>query len=222
MSALLIWGSGGHAKVVLDIARADGRFSAIACINDDEASERAEFSGCRILGSFHNLSPSALGGYDAMVIAIGSNQARAHCFEIAREHGWTLVTLVHSSAVISPSARLGAGTVVMPRAVVNASATVGENCIINSAAVVEHDCHIADHAHLSPGVMLGGGVTIQRFAHLGLGAIALPGSTIGERAVVGAGAVVLRSVEADQTVVGVPCHRLGKRPTALRGIGGSR
>jgi UDP-N-acetylbacillosamine N-acetyltransferase len=224
MSKLLLWGSGGHGKVVLDIARALGKYSEIAFLDDDAACVGKECSGCEILGSLGELDSLTSHGFDAIVIAIGANQARARCFELARLRGWALPTMLHPTAVVSPSARLGAGTVVLPRAVVNAGAVIGENCIINTSAVVEHDCRIGDHVHLSPGVLLGGTVTIQSFVHLGLGAIALPGSTIGERAVVGAGAVVLHSVPFGETVVGVPARTTDKRNrrAPLRTVGGLR
>jgi acetyltransferase EpsM len=224
MSNLLLWGSGGHGRVVLDIVRALDRYSGIAFVDDDAASVEKELAGCRILGSLRELDSPALRDCSAIVVAIGLNQARARCFAFARSQGWDLATLIHPTAVVSPSARLGAGTVVMPRAVVNAGAEIGENCIINTAAVVEHDCRVGDHVHLSPGVILGGAVTVDSFVHMGLGSIALPGSTIGEGAVVGAGAVVLRSVQRGETAVGVPARSIEKRnrPANLRAVGGSR
>lgn len=224
MNNLLLWGSGGHGTVVMDIARALKMYSAIDFVDDDVDSARKEIAGCRVLGSFRELHLASLRDYNAVVIAIGSNPARARCFEFARRQGWQLATLIHPSAVVSPSARLGAGTVVMPRAVVNAGAEIGQNCIVNTAAVVDHDCRVGDHVHLSPGVILGGAVTVHSSAHMGLGAIALPGSTIGERAVVGAGAVVLHSVQSGETAVGVPARTIEKRnrPAALRAVGGSR
>jgi acetyltransferase EpsM len=219
MSRLLVWGAGGHGKVVLDVAMATGRYSDISFF-DDGPPKAKEFCHCPLTGSFDGLTPEG----SEVVIAIGSNEARARCFECAQRMGWQPATLIHPTAIVSPSARIGAGTVVMPRAVVNADAEIGENCIINTAAVVEHDCRIADHVHLSPGVVLGGAVTVGPFAHMGLGAIALPGSEINDWATVGAGAVVLRSVESGETVVGVPARGIdarNRRP-ALHVVGGTR
>jgi len=215
MSKLFLWGAGGHAKVVLDIARALDRFSGVEFIDEDAGRAGEEFCGCRVLGSLEIGSPeiaclTARDG-DVMVISIGSNRTRARCAGIARSRGWQLATLIHPSAVVSPSARIGAGTVVMPRADVNAGAEIGENSIINTAALVEHDCRIGDHVHLSPGTILGGAVRVESFAHMGLGSIALPGSTIGSDAVVGAGAVVLRSVGRGETVVGMPARSIGQQ-----------
>lgn len=202
MNRLLIWGCGGHAKVVLDIARAAGVSDDFLFIDD---SAPAEFMGYAVVGTrvrLPHLAAQAL----SFVVAIGGNAIRAECYEECRRHGLSALALVHPSAVVSPSARIGPGTVVMPRAVVNAAAEIGENCIINTGAVVEHDCLIGDHVHVSPGAVLGGGVKVGARVHVGMNAAILPGIEVGERAVVGAGAVVIKAVPAGITVVGVPAR----------------
>ena len=213
MSGLLIWGAGGHGKVVLDVAREMGAYARIA-FADDRA--QGEFCGCEIAGRFSALDPA---DFDAVVVAIGDNATRARCFESARARGWKFATLIHPTAIVSDLARVGAGTVVMPRAVVNAAAEVGENAIVNTGAIVEHDCRIGSHAHLSPGVVLGGAVRVEGLAHMGLRSAALPGAVIGEGAVVGAGAVVLRWVEAGDTVVGAPARSIRNRSVQVTPTG---
>lgn len=210
MDDLVLWGASGHGRVVLDIAWAMGGFETVSFIDDACEESAREFCGCRVLGASAYLGSLKDRGRSQYVVSIGKNDMRAACFQRALEHGLLPATLVHPSAVISESARLGDGTVVMARVVINAEAQIGKNCILNTAAVVEHDCRIGDHVHLSPGVLLGGGVTVNSFAHLGIGAIALPGSEIGEGAIIGAGAVVLHSVPPGATVVGIPARALAR------------
>jgi acetyltransferase EpsM len=50
-----------------------------------------------------------------------------------------VVTLVHATAVLAPSARIGVGTVVMAHAVVNPGGVVGDGAILNTGSIVEHD-----------------------------------------------------------------------------------
>jgi acetyltransferase EpsM len=206
MGDLVLWGAGGHGKVVLDLARAMGGFKTIFFIDDACEEADHEFWDCQVFGVSRYLQLLKDKGRSQYVVSIGRNEMRAKCFQRAFDHGLLPATLVHPSAVISQSARLEDGTVVMAKVVINAGAQIGKNCIVNTAAVVEHDCRIGDHVHLSPGVLLGGGVTVHSFAHVGIGAIALPGADIGERAIVGAGAVIVNSVPAGATVVGIPAR----------------
>ena len=208
MSELVLWGAGGHGKVVLDVARAMGGFRCICFIDDAFGGDDGKFCGSEVFGAGQYLQLPSGRSCCQYLVSIGKNETRATCFQRALEHGLLPARLVHPSAVISESARLEEGTVVMAKVVINAGAQIGRNCIVNTAAVVEHDCRIGDHVHLSPGVLLGGGVTVHSFAHVGLGAIALPGSEIGQGAVVGAGAVVIHSVLAGTTVAGIPAKVL--------------
>jgi sugar O-acyltransferase (sialic acid O-acetyltransferase NeuD family) len=208
MSDLVLWGASGHGKVVLDVARATGGFRTISFIDDACEEPGREFCDRLVYGADRYLD--SLGGpvHSQYLVSIGQNVIREKCFARALACGLLPATLIHPSAIVSDSARIAEGSVVMPRVVINASAQIGRNCIINTAAVVEHDCRIGDHVHLSPGVLLGGGVTVHSFAHVGIGAVALPGAEIGEGAVVGAGAVVLDSVPPGATVIGVPARAL--------------
>jgi acetyltransferase EpsM len=210
-SFLVIWGAGGHGKVILDMARITGRFERIAFLDDDGAKAGLTFCECALMGGreeLHRLAGSAF------VVAVGDNRSRARCFARALEAGLSPTALVHPTAVISPSARVGCGTVVMPGVIVNAGAVIGENCIINSGSIVEHDCRIQANVHISPRVVLGGGVSVGSFANIGIGAVVLPGATVGEESIVGAGAVVLKEVLARCTVVGVPAKELLRVATA--------
>jgi acetyltransferase EpsM len=204
-SLLLIWGAGGHGKVVLDVARSTGRFERIAFLDDDDTKAGLTFCDCQIEVGHEELHRFTGSGF---VIAVGDNRTRARCFSRALGNGLSPAALVHSTAVIAPSASIGSGTVVMPGAIVNAGAVIGEDCIINTGAIVEHDCRIESHVHISPRVVLGGAVSVGSFAHVGIGAVVLPGAVVGEAAIVGAGAVVLKEAPARCTVVGVPAKAL--------------
>ena len=207
-NSLLIWGAGGHAKVVLDIARATGSFDAIDFIDDDAERAGVPFCDCPTMDGPWELHRMAGRSF---VVAIGDNRARAQCFHRALDHGLTPESLLHSTAVIAPSASIGRGTVIMAGAIVNAGAVIGENCILNSGSIVEHDCKIGPHVHISPRAVLGGGASVRAFAHIGIGAILLPGALVGEESIVGAGAVVLEEAPARCTVVGVPARALTSR-----------
>jgi sugar O-acyltransferase (sialic acid O-acetyltransferase NeuD family) len=204
LRTLVIWGCGGHGRVVFDIATAMGVFGGI-WFYDDRPDAAATVAGTAVLtGSIGSAAPEGA----EFVIAIGDNRVRAAKFAEALGAGLRPAICGHPTACISPSAVVGAGTVLMPFAVVQAGARVGLNCILNTCAVVEHDCVIGDHAHLSPSAVLGGNVQVGEFAHMGIGTVARPGARVGAHAVVGAGAVVLDKVEPNTTVAGVPAREL--------------
>ena len=111
---LIVWGAGGHGKVVLDIARALGLYSEIAFVDDSCVSIGERFCDLEVfpVSGFDALKAR---GYDCFVVAIGNNHARQRCFQEGIDKGLEPAMLIHPSAFVSGSTRLGAGTVLMPR-----------------------------------------------------------------------------------------------------------
>jgi sugar O-acyltransferase (sialic acid O-acetyltransferase NeuD family) len=215
----LVWGAGGHGRVVADVVRAAG--GTVSGFVDRDASRvghPAAPGAPPVLLAEDDL-PRALAmtaaerGWEALALGIGDNRARLRAFERAAGAAWP--ALAHPSSVRSPSAATGEGTVVMPLAVLNADARVGRAAIVNTGALVEHDCEVGDGAHLSPGCVLAGGARVDEGAWVGAGAVVLPGVRVGAWAVVGAGAVVARDVLPKTVVAGVPARLLARGTPGL-------
>jgi UDP-perosamine 4-acetyltransferase len=209
LRTFLIWGAGEHGKVVADLVRAsEGRIAGFVDADPAKLGREAEPGGARVIMAQEELVDGLREngcypqGIDAVALAIGDNGVRQRCLLLLG--GYTVPSLVHPSAVVSPSVRFGRGTVVYASAVVNAAACIGGAVIINSAAVVEHDCFVADGAHVSPGAVLAGRVRLGERSSVGAGATVIPGVVIGADVAVGAGAVVIRDVPDGTTVAGVP------------------
>ncbi len=197
-SVILIGGS-GHARVIIDCIRSSG--GIVAGILDDGIPVGSQVLGVPVLGRTAQWAQFA---EHLFLIAIGNNAVRKK-LSFTMKVRWA--TVVHPSAVISPYARLDAGSVVMPKAVINAGAVVGAHCIINTGAVVEHDCILSDYVHISPNAALGGSVTIGRGTHIGIGASVRNNISICGGCTIGAGAAVVKDIHTSGTYVGVPARR---------------
>jgi UDP-perosamine 4-acetyltransferase len=183
-------------------------------ICDPRLAAGSSVDGIRVAGGDELLDEACSGGYEAFAMGlggVGDNTPRARLFERGLAAGLTALTLVHPSAIVSASARLGNGTQCLWGAIIAAGAAIGANVIVNSGAVVEHDCRIGDHAHIASGATLTGAVKVADFAHIGAGAVVRQGLSIGAGAIVGAGSVVTRPVPASVTVAGNPARPMERR-----------
>lgn len=205
---IVVYGAGGHAKVVLDILRLNS-LEVVAVLDDEPTKTGLHFGGCPI-----SRASAALAGLMQQkipaVVAIGDNTLRAQAAQRILNAGGHLHTVVHPAAVIGSDVTLGAGTVVMAGVVINAGAAIGANVILNTACSVDHDCSLGDHTHISPGAHLGGQVHVGAYTQIGIGASVLPGITIGSHVVVGGGAVVIHPIPSHAVAYGVPArvHRM--------------
>ncbi len=191
MKSIYIYGASGHGLVVADIASLCGYDNIIFC--DDGDNEYSTFEDIKEI----NEIPIALG--------IGSNNIRAKLFESIQNSGFEIVSLIHPSSIISPSAIIGKGTVVMPNVVVNANSMIGNGVILNTSSVIEHECVVEDFAHISPSVALSGAVTVGKFSHIGTGTQVIQGIIIADNTLVGAGSTVVKNIGSFKKAYGNPC-----------------
>jgi UDP-N-acetylbacillosamine N-acetyltransferase len=205
--AIVVYGAGGHAKVVLDVLELLGK--RVVGFLDDGVPAGEIRAGLPILGAHGWLETQP---EVAVALGIGQNEQRARATRFCESLRVPLVTAIHPQAIIAKSSEIGEGTVVFAGAIINSGARIGRGCIVNSGAVVEHDCRLGDFSHLSPNAALGGGAELGAFAHVGLSACVLPGVKIGERAVIGAGGVVTRPVPANCTAYGIPARVQRRAP----------
>lgn len=194
MDKLYLYGAGGHGKVVKEIIEACGR--TVEAFVDDNLS-LGEWAGLPVV---HDVE-----GKHEMIVSIGCNHAR---MMIAEKLGCRFGVAIHPSAIVSPSARIGEGTVVMPGAIINADAVIGRHCIVNTGASVGHDCRLENFCHVAPHATLCGTVHLGEGVWIGAGAVVNPNIEIGEWSVVGSASSVIANVESHVTMAGVPAHKI--------------
>ena len=138
---LIILGAGGYGKTVADIARQSGKYEQIYFLDDGQ--EKSDL----ILGTCAEFLKFADGNTE-MYPAFGNNEMRLDWMEKLSD------AQIHATAYVSPTAEVGAGTVVLPLAIINTDCRIQSGCIINCGSIVDHGCVIEEGVHISPGTVI--------------------------------------------------------------------
>jgi len=198
-----IIGAGGHGRVVKDIIESQND-RVVGFIDDNSLLHGTLIDGVEVLGGL-NILPNMHNAH--CIIAIGDNYTREKIRNVVGDKVvW--YTAIDKSAVISKTAIVGEGTVIMPNAVINSSSSIGNHVIINSGSIIEHDCIIHDYAHIAPRVAIGGMVEVGRRTQMGIGSCAKNGIEICDDCLIGAGSVVVKNIDESGIYVGVPSARM--------------
>jgi sugar O-acyltransferase (sialic acid O-acetyltransferase NeuD family) len=174
--------------------------------SDEHVLDR--FDGCpEIIGHPDAYRP-APGDY--LLLAIGLPYVRRQVAESLLARGAEFLTLVHSTAIVAASARIGTGSILCPYSIASDACRVGRFVIMNYHSSLGHDASAGDFVVLSPYATLGGNAHIEEDVFLGLHASIGPAKTVGARSKVSANSCVLANAPADSIVFGVP-GRISRR-----------
>ncbi len=213
MDNIVIIGSSGHAKVVIDIVRREGKYKVIGLL-DRFRDVGEETMDCPILGKEEDLpeliKTRALKG---AIVAIGDNFVRSKMVARIKEITPELpfVSTIHPQASIATKVSIGEGTVVMAGVAINPCCSVGRFCILNTNSSLDHDSTLEDFASLAPKATTGGNCRIGQYSAVGIGAVLTHGIHIGEHAIIGAGSLVMKSIDSFVVAYGMPAQVIRKR-----------
>ena len=197
--SLIIFGFGGHARSVADVALACG-YSAL-CFVEPNAQDGELF----LEHPVHKELPYHAG---TCFFAAGDSELRKNQMKLIIEQDWKIETLIAPSATRCTGASIQVGAFVGHHAHIGPMAKIGVGCIINTAAVIEHECEVGDFSHVSVNTTLAGRVTIGRNVFVGASAVVKDKITIGDNITIGAGAVVVDNLLEPGIYVGIPAKRL--------------
>lgn len=189
---MVLYGASGHCRVVIDIVEALGL--PIEYIVDDNPSI-TELLGYEVRRN--------IGVYDDVIITIGQNWTRKRVFEQIIVNNY--LTAVHPTAIVSPRATVGEGSVVMQGAIIQSCAEIGKHCIVNTGASVGHDVKISDFVHVASHATITGGVTVGEGTWIGAGSVIRQGVHIGAWSMIGAGSVVVDDIPDGVVAFGNKC-----------------
>lgn len=215
---LVVIGAGGFGRETVDAVRAMNSAGAswrlLGYLDDDPSLAGKRLNNATVLGGLVELKnlPNA-----SVVVCTGRPENYTSRPKIINALGLPAdryATVVHPTAAVSASSRIGSGSVLLAYTVLTADVEIGSHVAVMPHVTLTHDDIVEDFATLASGVCLGGGVHIGRCAYVGAGALIRENRRVGACAMVGLGAVVINDVPTGEVWTGIPARYL--RNTDIR------
>jgi sugar O-acyltransferase (sialic acid O-acetyltransferase NeuD family) len=221
--ALVVVGAGGFGRETVEAVRALNAAGAgwriAGYLDDNTASHGTVIDGVTVLGGTADLSTMT----DVSVVVCTGRPdnyvSRPRIVDMLGLPAERYATIIHPSASVSGTSRVGPGSVLLAHSVLTAAVTVGSHVAIMPHVTLTHDDIVGDFATLASGACLGGGVRVGRCAYIGAGALVREQRSIGCRALVGMGAIVTRDVPDDEVWAGIPARYLRQVAAATASLG---
>ena len=205
---IFIIGAGTYGAVIGDLAEVCG-YSVIGFYDDDLSKVGKSIIGKPVLGKLDpEMNISANANY---AIAIGNNEVRVSKSKEIIKKGGVMPCLIHPRAEISKYAHMGSACIIHALTYIWTNTEIGDFSIISPNVVIAHHTKIGKGCFISTGCSIGAGINIAERVLIGIGSTVMTGvRKIGHDTIVGAGSVVIKDVEEESVVAGVPTKLIRK------------
>ena len=146
--SLLIIGAGSFSTEADELARLLG-YTDIAFLDDN--SDKAMNSP--VIGSCSQVAKMRA-KYDTAIVALGNNKDWMKYHQMLKENGYSIPTLIHPTAYISPDAEVADGCIIRAKCVVSRYVKLGEATILNVGALIDHHVEIGVGCHVLMGAVI--------------------------------------------------------------------
>ena len=204
---LLIYGAGGLAKEVYDLAKRNypDKWNNILFV-DDYAEEGVKSFGKTV--KFSTILAELKNGqkqYEG-IVAVGEPRDRELLTQRFADAGISITNIIDRTARISPTVKLGTGVIICEFVSIHAFSDIGSGVLIQPGAIIGHDTIIGDYSVMGTYSAPGGECVFGKNSYVGMNATIKEKLMIGDNAIIGMGAAVFRDVDKDTVVVGNPAR----------------
>lgn len=211
---LVVIGAGGFGpEIVWAAENTNSRseaFKILGFCDDNPEKKGQQLYGYPVLGTPEEAA-AKFAEKPCFLCAIGNNDNRAKAVKRALALGWTPVSVVDPSVVVSKTVKIGNGTYVGAGSILSPQAQLGDYVVVNHHCSIGHDSRLADFVQISPGARVSGGCILEIGATLGSNAALAPKVKVGAHAMVGACSFAVQDVPAGATVIGNPARVLMRK-----------
>lgn len=141
---------------------------------------------------------------DRFLFAVGDVDVKQRVVSTLKRKGAQFISLIHPTARVFPTARIGEGVVICPFVTVSDCAEVGDFVTLNYYSSCGHDTKIGPYCILSPYAIVGGASILEERVFMGMHATVAPCKQVGRGSKISANSAAMYDVPPNTFVYGVP------------------
>ena len=204
MKNLIVYGAGEFGSLIANVISYHDDLEIAAYGDDNHQQTTDHIDGVPVFGQKDLLNYAKQNNIKLAITAIGNNTVRAEKFNLLKNTGFQMISIVHPQALIDTKVSYGDNVIIEMGTAIHTHSKIGNNVFLGGDALIGHHNVIGDHVLVGGNVSFGGSVVVEDYVSLGVGASIKPGIRLGKGSVIGVGAAVIKDVEPGTTVVGVP------------------
>lgn len=141
---------------------------------------------------------------DVFICALGDVKTKKSIIHLILKKGGKFISLVHPTANVDRSAKIGVGCIILQNAFIGAGSIIGDFILIQVSTVIGHDVKIGNYSRIDCLAVCTGGAIIEDEVTIHTAAVINQQVIVGKGSCVGAGSFAIRRVKENSTVFGNP------------------
>ena len=205
----VIVGAGTYGEVYLAYLQESG-IEVVGFLDDNANLHGTLIKEVPVLGGIDLLDKiKDMYQIEAVYCPIGNNQLRTHVLTMARNYGLQTPNFIHHSVNLASNVQIGCRVYVLPNTTIMPFVKIEDDVMISIGSNIAHHSVLRQGVFISNGVNLGASLIVEKYAYIGMGATIMTGvKLLGEDCLIGAGAVVIKDVNKNAVMAGVPAKLL--------------
>ena len=211
MKELIIIGAGGYGRELFhlceDCIGYSITFKVVGYIDDTIDPLKNYIGYPPVIGDIesHHVTENQV-----FICSISNVQIRSVIINKLSSRGAVFINLIHSTARIVKTSKLGTGCIVGPLVSIGADVSIGDFCLFQTGVIVGHDVEISENSRVDNYAIIVAGVKLKKNTTIHSNSVINANVIVEEGAIIGACSFVVRNVKSGTTVYGNPAKILFK------------
>lgn len=209
MKKIAIIGSSDLAVQVSHLALSTKQYNLVGCF-DDFAPKGTKVGESFVIGQLDEVyewyNEKRI---DALVVGVGYARIEYRKKVFQKFSSFIpFANIIHETAIIDDSAKLGQGLVIMAGCIVDFFTTIEDNVLLNIGSKIAHHSIIKSHSFLAPNVSVAGFTTIGECCNLGISTTVINNVLICDYVRTGAATTLINNIDVRGLYIGTPARLL--------------